>query len=193
MTDTPDTGPEVSRRETLGLLGVGSIAIPGGITTLKPEVIVGHPQGRGAPVSTEQTITDEGIEYRPSSDTVKWVKYRSGGDPVAHETEPFEKWADRRCASVGSDVVLPTIQTRLDKDLQGVGKGVSGETIGLVITVHIGTTYDRDGDVISEPNISVEDLLAVTPRTVRATIKLEGREHSRSVPVFVEETEFHEA
>jgi len=192
MTDTTDAGPEVNRREALGLLGVGSVAIPGGITTLKPEAIVGHPQGRGAPVSTEQTITDEGVEYRPSSDTVRWVKYRSGGDPVAYETEPFEKWADRRCATVGSDIVLPTIQTRVDKELQGVGKGASGEIIGLVITVHIGTTYDRDGDVKSEPNVPVETLLDVTPRTVQTTIELEEREHSRSVPVFVEETEFHE-
>ena len=192
MTDTPDTGPEVSRRETLGLLGVGSIAIPGGITALNPEVIVGHPQGRGAPVSTEQTITDEGIEYRPSSDTVKWVKLRSEEGPVAYETEPFEKWADRRCAAVGSDIVLPTIQTRVDKELQGVGKGASGEIIGLVITVHIGSAYDRDGNVLSEPNISVETLLDVTPRTVQTTIKLKEREHFRSVPVFVEESDIHE-
>lgn len=189
--DTERSGlPDVSRREALGLFGVGGVSIPGGIAAFNPEMIVGLPRAEGDSISVERAITDDSIEYRPSSDTVKWSRSTSQTGP--YETEPFEKWANRKSASVGSDVVLPTIQDRADREVSGIGKGVSGEYIGMVIAIHIGTTYNRDGNVISEPNMSVEGLVDVTPRTVRTTITLEEREYTRPIPVFIEEADIYE-
>lgn len=178
----------MSRRDALGLLGVSGISLAGGIGVFKPDLLVGHPQGRGDPIAVGRTVTDDSIEYRPVSDTVRYPTLRNQSGPVAHETEPFKKWASRKCAVVGSDAVLPAIQNRLDTEIRGVGKATSNEFIGMVITVTIGTVRDRDGDVISEPNVSTESVLDVTPQSVRTTIRLENREYTRSVPVFVEET-----
>lgn len=184
-----DALPDLSRREILASLGVGGLSVPGLMTALEPEAMVGLPRGEGAPVSVERAITDDAVEYRPVSDTVRWSRSTDRTGP--YTTEPFERWATRRSASVGSEVVLPTIQNRVDEEVTGIGKAASREIIGMVITVHVGTTYDRDGDVVSEPNVSTEEVVDVTPRSVRTTMVLEGQEYTRSVPVFVEETDFH--
>jgi hypothetical protein len=96
------------------------------------------------------------------------------------------------------DALLPTIQERLGKELQGVRAGVRkirreplGDLIGRALIAYIGTTYDRDGTVVSEPNVSIGELLDVVPRTVRTTVTLDGREYAHSLPVFVEQGDFH--
>lgn len=78
---------------------------------------------------------------------------------------------------------------RFDKRLEGLGKGATSEYIGMVITVMAVTSLNRDGEVVSEPNFSFEALVQAAPRSVQTTISLEGREYSRAVPVFVEESE----
>lgn len=185
-----DRLPRLSRREALAFLGVGGLSILGLITAFKPELLVGHRRAEGAPVSVERVISDGTIEYRPASDTVRWSKSTDQTGPYV--TEPFEKWASRSSASVGSEVVVSTIQDRVGKEVTGIGEGVSGEIIGSVISVHIGSTFDVDGNVISQPNIPTERLVAVTPRTVRTTITLEGREYTRPIPVFIEEVTMYE-
>ena len=90
---------------------------------------------------------------------------------------------------MGSEAVLPAIADRVDGEPTGIGKGVRGVSFGLAITVSATTTRDRDGAVVSEPTLSVERLVGVTPATVSATIAFDGREHTRHVPVFVEESE----
>lgn len=192
-----DTGrgwlPTLHRRDTLALLGlggVGGVSVPGMVSAFAPETIVGLPRGEGAPVTVEQELTDEAVDYRPASDTVRWS--RSTGEGGPYTTEPFGTWASRTAASVGSDAVLPAIRERLDGEATGIGNGVSDELVGMVIAVSIGTTYDREGQVVSEPNVSLEELVDVTPRTVRTTVTLEGREYTRPVAVFVEEGEVHE-
>lgn len=185
-----DRLPEVSRRGAIALLGVGGLSISGLVTASKPELIVGHPRAEGAPVAVERDITDESIAYRPESDTVRWSK--STGQDGPYVTEPFEKWASRRAASVGSTVVIPTIQDRISKEVTGIGTGMAGELIGTVISVRFGTTFDAEGDVISEPNLSKETLIEEAPRTVRSTIALDGRTFTRQVPVFIEEADLYE-
>lgn len=180
----PDLLPTVSRRTVVGSLGSAALLALGGIGAFKQEWIVGHPRAAGDPTSIEQTITDDAVAYHDSTDTVEWP--RGAGTTTS---EPFEYWAHRKTAVVGSDVVLETIQDRIGTELSGVGKGASGELVGMVISVMIGTHYARDGSVISEPAISKSELIDVAPRTVRVTISLDGREYSRAVPVFVEEAD----
>jgi len=38
---------------------------------------------------------------------------------------------------------------------------------------------------MSEPNVTFEDLVAVTPRTVTATVVFEGHDYTRELPVIV--------
>jgi hypothetical protein len=197
-TTDDEKSPEMSQQDPPMPLGVGNIPIPDGLIVIRPEVLVGLPQGRGTPVSTSRTITDESLEYDPESDTVRYATVVTRAGPTDYETVPFEKWAHRRCGTVGMEVLLPTIQERLGKELQGVRGGVRkirreplGDLIERAHIVHIGTTYDRDGTVVSEPNVSIGDVLDVVPRTVRTTITLDGREYDHSLPVFVEEDDVH--
>lgn len=179
----------MDRRHFLGVLAGGGLAAAGGIGLRKPGLLVGAPRATGEPVSVTRTITDDAIEYLPETDRVRYARVSTPEGPDDYETAPFERWASRRCASVGSDVVLPTIRDRVDTELTGIGKGVSSEYFGLAITVSATTTRNRDGEVVSEPSLSVDQLRAVTPRTIEATVRLSDREHTRGVPVFVEESE----
>lgn len=179
----------MNRRRVLTLIGAGGASVAGGIAAFKPALVIGSPRGKGEPVSIERTITDESLEYRPSTDEVRYPTLMNSNGPVAYETVPFGRWARRRCASVGSDAVLPAIQDRFQKRVEGISKAASSEYIGLVITVTAMTTKNRDGEVVAEPNISYESLVDAAPRTVHTTVRLEGREHTRAVPVFVEEGE----
>lgn len=179
----------MNRRHVLTLFGAGGASVAGGIAAYKPALMIESPRGKGEPVSIERTISDEYIEYRPSTDEVRYPTLMSADGPVAHETEPFGRWAKRRCASVGSDAVLPAIQNRFKKRVEGIGKAASGEYNGMVITVMAVTRLNREGEVIGEPNISFEELVEAAPRTVHATVRLEDREYTRNVPVFVEQSE----
>lgn len=58
-----------------------------------------------------------------------------------------------------------------------------GLFFGTVITVDHTVARDRDGSAVSEPNVDFEELVAVTPRTVAATVVLEGRDYAGVVPV----------
>ncbi|WP_255149150.1 hypothetical protein [Halorarius halobius] len=178
----------MNRRTFLGALGGCGVTLAGGVAVGKPELVVGAPRGEGEPVSTRRAVADDAVEYLPEEDAVRYPTRVGADGPEAYETEPFERWARRRCASVGSEAVLPALDERFDTELEGIGKGVESEYLGLVISVMATTTRNREGEVVSEPNVAFDRLVARTPRTVRATVTLEGREHTRSVPVFVEET-----
>ncbi|ACV47373.1 MULTISPECIES: hypothetical protein [Halomicrobium] len=179
----------MNRRGFLAALTGGGLAAASGFSTHRPRLIDGARRGRGDPVSVTRTITDESITYDADRGTVRYPTLVGSDGPIEHESEPFVLWANRRCASVGSEVVLPAIADRVDGEPTGIGKGVSGTSFGLAITVSATTTRDRDGTVVSEPSVPLERLVAVTPASVSATIQFDGREHTRHVPVFVEESE----
>ena len=146
--------------------------------TVDPSLV----RGKGDPVTAEETITRDSVEYLEATNEVRY------GDT----TEPFHRWARRECASVGSTAVLPAIEDRFEKPIEGLGKGVRSLLFGLIITVDYTVVRDEEGSVTSEPNVEFEELVAVTPRTVTATVVLEGRDYARTVPVIVQESEFQQ-
>jgi len=178
----------MNRRTFLaGLIG-GGLAAASGFSTHRPALLEGSQRAGGEPISVTRTITDDSVTYDPDRGTVRYPTLMDSDGPVEHASEPFALWANRRCASVGSDEILPTIEDRVDRELAGVGTGVRGTAFGLASTVSATTTLDRDGTVVSEPNVSVERLRTVTPATVYTAIRFEEREHRRAVPVFVTES-----
>lgn len=130
--------------------------------------------GQGAPATIERTITRDSVALLPSGE----VRERE-------HTEPFPSWARRECEAVGADTVVSIVDDRLDTDLEGVGSGVRYLLFGPVVTVDHTVTKNRDGDVVSEPNVPVERVRAVAPRTLRVTVTLEGRSFTRKLPVGV--------
>lgn len=136
-------------------------------------------RGEGDPVSTRETVTRDHLEYIEGTNSVRYDE----------TTESFEKWARRECAAVGSDAVLPAIDDRTDEPIEGIGKGVRGLAFGSVISVDHTISRDRDGSVRSKPNVKFEELVLAAPRSVTATVVLEGQEYTRKVPVIVRHSE----
>ncbi|WP_143165378.1 hypothetical protein [Halobaculum gomorrense] len=173
----------MNRRTFLGAVAGGGALLGGGVAVADATRadIAADPElrrARGAPITTEQAVSRESVEYRPESDTVRY------SDTV----EPFERWAERACAAVGAKAVLPAIDRRIDgagDSLDGVGRGVRHLAFGTVITVDHTVVADPDGTARREPTVRFADLVAVAPRSMRSTVSLAGREHTRRVPVAV--------
>lgn len=177
----------MERRTLLG--AVGSVGLTGvaSVDLFAPELIVESPQAEGEPISTERTVTDEDIEYQPDSDTVRWPALMSGGEVEEYEVEPFADWASREAAVAAHDAVESVLPERLDGETEGVGVSVSGEYLGLAVTVSTVIPRNDGGELQAEPRIARSTLVDAAPRTVEATIRLGDGEHIRDVPVFVEE------
>lgn len=147
-------------------------------------------RGRGGPVSVRRELDPEHVTYVGGANRVRYPDLMSDGGVETYETEPFEKWGKRRCASIGVEAVVPTIEERFGEPLEGVGRGVESRLPGLVITVGHAVLLNDDGEVESEPNISFDRLVDLAPRSVDATVVLDGNEVSRAVPVVVQQFEY---
>lgn len=155
----------------------------------------GHGPIRGAaePITLEVTIERDGVEYLPESHEVRYVAmYRRVGPPQEgpggrepiYETIPFERWGHTKCASVGAERVGEVVREATGEGT-AISSGVFRQDDGRAISVELVTTIGRSGEVRREPSVAFDDLVAVTPRTVDATVRLAGREHPETVPVWV--------
>lgn len=178
----------MKRRALLG--AVGSVGLTGvaSVDLFAPELIVGSPQAEGKPIATERTVTDEDIEFLPDQNAVRWpALIGTDGAVEKHEVEPFEDWASRRAATVAHDAVEFVLPERIDGEVEGVGVSVSGEYLGAAVTVSTVIPRDEDGEPQDAPAIARAPLVDAAPRHVETTVQLDSGEHTRRVPVFVEE------
>jgi hypothetical protein len=121
----------------------------------------------GTPISLDRTITDDpgyeqdNMEYFPENRTVRYVKARIGGEPVAYDTWTFEEWGRIETATNGATRARTVSANRLD--VESVGGGISSapgdaEATNPVIVVHITKTLDREGKVVEWPVATFPDL-----------------------------------
>lgn len=136
-------------------------------------------RGRSVSVTATRTVSRDSLEYVEATGDV-----RSGTT-----TESFEHWARQACGELGGSAALSAIEDRFDTPVEGVGRGTKSLLFGSVVTVDHVVVHDGDGSVMSEPNVAFEDLVAVTPRTVTATVLFEGHDYTRELPVIVRHDE----
>lgn len=178
----------MNRRTLLATLG-GSVAVAtGGVVALRPATVVDGRRADGESITVDRTLADEAVDYYPSNDTVRWAESTDPSGPDDYRTEPFREYAARKCASVASDAAETTVRDRLDGPVEGVSTSVSGEFFGTAVRVLAQTVRDGRGELSSTPSASLAELVAVAPKTVRATVRLDDAEHTRTVPVFVDAT-----
>ncbi len=204
------------RRRTL-LVGLG-VTATAGVTGFTTGNLPGTPvddagtdvvRCRGDPISVERSVTDapgfdtDNIQYHPENSTVRYVKYQSGGEPVAFGTMSFERWGSTECAEAALERVRAVTAERLGTEAFGSGMGdppgfrlPSGFHTWQppAVKLHVGTVGEPDGPGSSEssgssesgstPSISVSELADAAPRSVAATVSLDGDSYSRTVPVF---------
>ncbi|MBP1986273.1 hypothetical protein [Halolamina salifodinae] len=178
----------MKRRALLGAAGSAGLVGVTAVDLFAPELIVGSPQADGKPIATERTVTDADIEFLPDQNAVRWPGLvGTDGAVEKYEVEPFEQWAGRRAATVAHDTVEFVLPERIDGEAEGVGVSVSGEYLGLAVMVSTVIPRDENGEPDGEPAVSRATLVNAAPRYAETTVRLDGREHTRRVPVFVEE------
>ncbi len=167
---------------------------------------------RGANVAVTRSVVDPDLRYDASRDAVRVVAaYRhtnheavaNGSEPPTsepvYEWLPFERWAEAECASVAAESVRSAIEKRLGS-VAGLGVGVEssgddgdGDDGGdLAVSAFLTTTYDRDGNAVSEPDATVAEVAAVAPASVATTVRLGGREHACTHRTAVDDRQAHQ-
>lgn len=151
---------------------------------------------QGEPVSAERTITDEpgyedGLEYYPDNETVRFVAARSGGEPAEFGTWTVEEWGAIESAEVGLERAREVTADRLGTNEFASGVGTPPEATppeARAISLEIVTELDRDGEVISTSPVSLSQLVEAGPRSVAVTLSLDSKTFERTMPVFAKAT-----
>lgn len=144
-------------------------------------------------MSVEESVSDEpgyedDMKYYPSNQTIRIVTVRSGEEPRGFAKWSFEEWGAFETAEVAKPRAVAVTSDRLGTDSFGSGVGRppdSADTDDVVVWLHL-TSRVEDGEVVSTPSTSLERLVEYAPRSVEATVSLEGDTYSRSVPVWAE-------
>lgn len=143
-------------------------------------------------------VNTSDLRYNESTGRVSYVAYTSHVNHSAVEngsapestniwrTIPFERWAHAKTASIGATATRAFVEHRISGNLTGVSFGVSArhnETLIIVVTRK--QVLDRDGDVLRSPNVTMDQLREASPDRVHATVILNERTYSRTIPIVV--------
>ncbi|WP_241432358.1 hypothetical protein [Halogeometricum borinquense] len=184
------------------LTGDANVTVPSGNSTPTAESTPEPTRGEAAALSVSETIDD--VEYVPENETVKIVTgYRhtnheavkNGSKPERepmYDEIPWKQWATTECASVAGTAVHDMLTDKFG-DNHGVSVGVTsqyGDDPSLSVAHTI--LYNRDGEQISETSVGFDRLVEVTPREVTATVTLDGRTATRTIPAWVEYSKMHQ-
>lgn len=127
------------------------------------------------------------MKYFPSNETIRYVAMMNSDGPAGYETISFEEWGSIECTEAGLEKVREVMADRLDSDEFGSAMGTPPGFFSsdeLVITLEIATRV-KDEETVT-PALSLSKLADVAPKSVDATVSLDGKEYSRTVPVFAE-------
>jgi hypothetical protein len=199
-----------SRRSVLKMVGVASVPFAGCVNngngsagpvdnaTPTTQAVSPSVRENQSNVSIETTANESKYEYIESENAVRYVAAYRHSNPEAvengspptrepvYDTMPFEQWAETECAHVGSQKVAEVIETRIDGNTSEVNAGVTTQNGNRTVIVTRSTVFNRDGEVKSTPSMSYKQLGAVAPSTVTATVSLENRSRTCTVPVEIE-------
>jgi hypothetical protein len=147
----------------------------------------GPRQGRADPLTLDETVVvdDPDLDYLPEKNAVRFPSLMNESGVVAFDTMPFDRWSQLQCAEVALDPAWAVVAERLDGDSTGLGRGVTASFPGMVVEFSHTTTVDDEGEVVSAPPVTFDELLDVTPRSVTATVSLDEETATHTVPVQV--------
>lgn len=174
-------------RRTFLAVGAGSVPVAGAaaLTVDAPlDGLLGPTRGEGDPVAVEPTVDDGRVEYLEATDEVRFPTAMAGDTVIERATESFEWFAKWEAASAGNDAVTAAVERRTEP-AENFGGGVTGDGSDPVVSVAF---YAPKKGEASEPSVGFGELVAATPRAVRATVTLAsaGRTFRGTLPVIVE-------
>ncbi|WP_227134214.1 hypothetical protein [Halorubellus salinus] len=147
-----------------------------------------------ADVETRVVESDADVEYLADEHAVRYVaRWRNegrgeDGEPTRepeYETTPFEDWAEIQCVEAAGRAAADHAGAALGASDVGaaISSGVAGEDLAAVVVVE--TVLDRDGEVVREPAVGFDGLVAATPASVDATYVIADEAYSMDAPVYV--------
>lgn len=139
-------------------------------------------RGNGEPASITETVTSDAVEYLPSTNEVR----------TRDDTTSFDTWARLECHDTAASEIVEVVDDRIEQSVEGVGSGIRHLAFGLVVTVDHSVSRDRDGEVTSSPNVALDRLIALAPRTLTVTVELDGQASRRTLPVGVGHVEYQQ-
>lgn len=140
-------------------------------------------------MTVEKTISDPDYEYVASNDTVRYPAAMSGDTVVRYGYEPFDDWAYTEGAFVAGSAVGARVRERVEASA-GLSVGVSsGEGDALVPHVTLQTHLDREGTVLSKPEVAFSAVVDATPKRVTTTVSFAGKSRTNEyAPQVVQRT-----
>jgi hypothetical protein len=177
---------DCSRRRFLrtGALAVGSGVLAGcagtADTTPSTETRVfrsRRERGAADAISVSEAFDDR-YAYLDASDAVR----RNGTDA---DPMPFRRWARLQCLTLGAGRVRERIVSRTETGLMLV-HGPPEESLEL--TVRVMPMVEHDGTTDATPGAAFESIVTAAPRSVTATVSLQARTSTETIPVWVEAT-----
>ncbi|SEO40077.1 hypothetical protein SAMN04487948_102246 [Halogranum amylolyticum] len=147
----------------------------------------GPRQGRADPLTLGETVVvdDPELDYLPEENAVRFPSLMNESSVVATDTMPFGRWSQLQCAEAALDPAWRVVEGHLDGDDTGLGRGVASSFPGMVVEFSHTITVDDEGTVVSAPPVTFDELLDLTPRSVTATVSLDGETATHTVPVQV--------
>lgn len=142
--------------------------------------------GEAPPITeTIDLDQDDDVRYEGDGNIAYRAIVRPGEGNDDWETESFERFADRTCASRLPSALLTHVRSELENDT-GLGAGwghVEGiEGTQVFVTVAVGEPSPEDP-------VQTDAVVEVTPMYVESTVRIEEQELVCEVPVFVREQE----
>jgi len=145
-------------------------------------------RGEGEPMSVRAQVETPGDADSPD-DAAGYRRRGAGGTDgeadFSYRHSTFEAWASEECPDLVADHVEDLLSAELP-DTDYVRMWVLREEDGMSVTVRYIRYFDRDGTLIGEPSVDYRRVVEATPRSVDATLELDGRTHTCRYPVSVE-------
>lgn len=180
-------------RYSISILPFGIAGCPGNQTGTPAPATTRSPRPNETPTpQTPQSPTTTPEPFDPLDYVEEWhvEPIRAEGPAIAVEKtldslEPFYI----ECVSLATD----TVRDRVNEQLDNPGQVSSGwgnvDHPEHENAVFIGREFviERDGGVASQPDVTFDTLLKVTPKSIRATVNYEDHTHVCELPVFLKD------
>lgn len=159
------------------LTGVGTAVTPASghtSTTAAEEPTNEYVQGESdVELTVHKEEDDEHVEYIEEDDEVEFVAVMSGDEPVRYETTAWERWGEMRTTRAAREKAAEYVDGELDVR---VGGGITSRVEGQDIAAFVSVSAEED--------VTLDELVGVTPSTVEVTYELDGRTFEMDVPIY---------
>jgi len=167
--------------------GSGS-AIGARLRSLVGRVSSGPIRCEGAPASVIERMGDPAggdFEYSPANRTFR-VGVAETANGTRFETVPFEEWMEIECVDAGAERAHEATVDRLETggfDASSASLPEGPDSLVVLLTV---TNGDRGNGTADSDPVALWRLVRAGPRSVEATVSIDGDSYTRTVAVFAE-------